>query len=817
MSHGERFFIRVLGHAAYGIAGSAALIFSFSDIPWLRSLGMLIVLFILDSVFHIGKGDVSLRQFWHHGSHARGSMNAHDYSTPYALRSLEIALEQSTMAPPGSFILLLAARLAENKRVMQGLLRMGIDLAAFIAKTNTFIEQAPERGWVPAEREIALIMIAATRHAIAYRRLYVEPEDIFASLSVSEDNRVQKLLSSFTIHGDDLENSLLLARRSREAHRFHIRRLLGEPRRVSHKVMNRAWTARPTPILDSVSDDMTDRARAGAVGLLVGHHKEAGELIDVLTKEGRRNALLVGEVGSGKSAIAHHLALLMTEDRVPSELLDKRLVRLSLARLLAGAGPGELEERLRVIMREIRSSGNIVFYIPDIHLLSRSGNSLSVAEFILPLIADESISVIGATTPQEFRVNIERVSEFAESFETIRIQEITPEEAAIILAWRAPLIESNEHVKVGYRAIQEAVKLAKRYFRNRLLPGSAEELLSEAAAYAVGRGEKIVSGESVVAVAERKSNIPIHEAERHESDKLLHLEEEMKLKIIGQTEAVHALARVMREYRAGLTRRGGPIASFLFVGPTGVGKTELAKVLAEMQFGSERQMIRFDMSEYQTLQSVAKFIGSGEGVTTGTLVDAVREKPYSLILLDEFEKAHPNILNIFLQVLDDGRLTDTAGRVASFEDTVVIATSNAHSDFIQEKIQNQASYTEIAVELKTRLSTLFRVELLNRFSDIIMFRPLSREDVLAIAKLQLEELTRMLRDEHEITFHYTDEVLQEMARLGYSPSLGARPLKRAISERLRSPLADIMLRGTLERGGTILAEMKNGEIVLGAR
>jgi ATP-dependent Clp protease ATP-binding subunit ClpE len=357
------------------------------------------------------------------------------------------------------------------------------------------------------------------------------------------------------------------------------------------------------------------------------------------------------------------------------------------------------------------------------------------------------------------------------------------------------------------------VELAHRYFRNKLLPGSASDLLKEAVVVVAQNREKIVTPETVIRLAESQSKIPIQQAEGKEAEQLLNLEETIHKKLVNQENAVRAVSSALREYRSGLTRKGGPIASFLFVGPTGVGKTELSKIIASLQFGSKDMMQRFDMSEYQDKQSIFRFIGTPDGTRTGSLTDAVLARPYSLVLLDEFEKAHPDILNLFLQVFDDGRLTDSLGRTVNFENTIIIATSNAHSDLIKTRIEEGVAMTDISEEIKKKLTDYFRPELINRFSDIVAFRNLTRDEIKIIAGFLVKEVGDILESTHGITLGVSDEALSRIAELGYSPVFGARPLRQVISEKIRSALAEKLLRKELARGNSVTVALRENEFI----
>ena len=579
--------------------------------------------------------------------------------------------------------------------------------------------------------------------------------------------------------------------------------------------MNRAWTARPTPTLDEFSADLTDLAREEKIGLLIGHEREFSDLLSIISRPGKPNALLVGEPGSGKSTIMAHLAFKMIKDDVPPVLFDKRLVSLEITELLGNAPPEVLASRIQRIVDEIVLAGNIILFIPNTHDLFRTAQtkSLSAIDLLLPLVRNSAIPLIGETYPREFKQYIEPRTDFLDQFDVVRVEEISEENALRFLAYYSLILEKEFGVYITFRAVSAAVRLAHRYFRNKPLPGSAVDLLKRATGRAAQARVKTVDEKVVISLAEETSRIPIETAGGAEAEKLLNLETTIHKRLVNQETAVGAVSRALREYRSGLSRKGGPIATFLFVGPTGVGKTELSKILADIQFGSKEAMHRLDMSEYQEKSSVSRLIGTSDGERTGALTDAVLENPYSLILLDEFEKAHPDILNLFLQVFDDGRLTDSLGRTASFENTIIIATSNAHSDFIKSEVEAGKKMEEISEELKKKLTDYFKPELLNRFSDVIVFRGLNPDEIEAIAKLLLGEVSRLVEDVHGITLAYTEDAIRRIAELGFSPVFGARPLRQVISEKVRGGLAEKILRKELGRGNSVmLAPNSEGEI-----
>ena len=427
----------------------------------------------------------------------------------------------------------------------------------------------------------------------------------------------------------------------------------------------------------------------------------------------------------------------------------------------------------------------------------------------MPIITSNAFPIIGTSFPREYKQLLEPRSDFIGAFEVIPVNEITPADAEKLLTYESVLLEREYRVTVSFGAVKRAVVLAKKYVRNKFLPASAEELLKSAIVDAKERGEKSLGPDRVAAVCEKKVNIPIHEAGGAEADALLHLEDTIHERLVDQEEAVRAVSQALREYRSGIARQGGPIASFLFVGPTGVGKTELAKILAKVQFGSEKNMVRFDMTEYQDKQSFFRLIGSPDGASRGVLTDAVLAQPYCLILLDEFEKAFPDILNLFLQVLDDGRLTDNLGHVVDFTNTIVIATSNAHSDIINESLAKGEAMANIADYLKSRLTDVFKPELINRFSNIIVFKDLAPADLQKIVLINLNELAETVKVQG-MAMEFDPAAIAKIAQLGFDPKFGARPLRRVIDEKLRAPLSEAILSKKITRGCKVKLVL-NGE------
>jgi ATP-dependent Clp protease ATP-binding subunit ClpC len=816
MSFAGRMLVRVISYISYLVF--AALTFTFilsADIRTLFYLGLFLFLVLIDIIVHRGQGDISVSRL-----PKTGQVNIAKTMSLAAFTVLERALDHSAITKKDLF-LELAHRLLENPVIEEGLRRLDIKPQEFKQKLEALIEEevAPVVS-VKAEDRAAKceqLIIQAFKEAVSSGHDFIRPTDLFAGLPKMNDDALDRLFALFSIEEGDLERALIFA--SLAGGRSVFQRLPGtlggfmpESGRhvVKHRIMNRAWTSRPTPMLDRYGIDFTDLARDSQTGFLIGHEAEYERLVETLGRPTNPNAMLIGEAGIGREAIIHHLAFALTQDDVPKGLFDKRLVGLQLQNLVAGAGPDELTDRLKTVVEEIFIAGNVILYIPDIHnLVHTSGTAyLSAADALMPIIMANDFPVVGSTYPKEFKQLIEPRSDFAGLFELIPVSEITEADAEKVLTYESVLLEKSTKITVSFSAIKRAVVLAKKYFRDKFLPSSARELLKSAIVDAERRGERTLTPERVTAVAEEKVNIPMHEAEGDEAEKLLHMEEFIHQRLVGQEEGVIAVSNALREYRSGVTRKSGPIASFLFVGPTGVGKTELAKILADIQFGSEKLMVRFDMTEYQDKQSYYRFIGSPDGTIRGALTDAVLAKPYSLVLLDEFEKAFPDILNLFLQVLDDGRLTDNLGRVVDFSNTIIIATSNAHSDIINDALAKGESMDQIGGYLKARLSDVFKPELLNRFSKIIIFKNLEPHDLPKIVELNLQQMVEAVT-EHGITLSFSPEAIAQIAKIGYDPALGARPLRSAIDEHIRAPLSEAILSKKIKKGGRVTCVYKD--------
>lgn len=802
------FAVRLVTGVWYALLSVGTFFFLVSQNTRLFYIGILAAFFLVDRFFHRNQGEKTTYEI-----ESQENANLADALAPGAFHILHRTFRKALVTKQ-DFHLLLLREISSRPDVQEALRRLDTDPAVFLGKVEEHLAKSgetPEGISREAYLErIAEIVTFAFANARNTNERFVEIRNIFVGLAEVKDAGVAKILSLFNIELKDLGEAVIFGRwRSLNRGMKRLPAAIGgfanQLRAPRHRIMNRAWTARPTPMLDQYSTDFTDLARSEQSGFLIGHQAEYDHMVQIISRPGKPNALLVAEPGMGKSTIIAHLAFQMIKDKVPPVLFDKRLVSLDLSELLANAAREVLAGRLQKVADEIVRAGNIVLHIPNVHDLFRTSDSRSInaIDLFLPIIRNAQIPVIGETFPREFKQYVEPRTDFLEQFETVKVDEISEADALRFMIYQSMMLEREFKVIVTFRAIKKAVAVAHRYFRQRPLPGSASDLLKQALAMAAQRQLKSVDEALVVEVAERQSKIPIEQAKGNEAEQLLNLEETIHKKLVNQEAAVKAVARALREYRSGLSRKGGPIATFLFVGPTGVGKTELAKILATTQFGSKEAISRFDMSEYQDKQSIFRLIGNPDGSRSGTLTDAVMEKPFSLVLLDEFEKSNPDVLNLFLQVFDDGRLTDSMGRTASFENTIIIATSNAHSDFIKEQIEKGIAVESVADELKKKLTTYFKPELINRFSNIIVFRALKLEEIKVVAKYMIKEVADTLMETQGVELRIEESALAKIAEVGYSPIFGARPLRNAVSENIRSVLADKVLRKEIARGNVL--------------
>ncbi|WP_338405053.1 ATP-dependent Clp protease ATP-binding subunit [Lacticaseibacillus rhamnosus] len=627
-------------------------------------------------------------------------------------------------------------------------------------------------------------------------------------------------------------------------------------------------------LLGQFGVDLTEQARKGQIDPVIGRDKEISRVIEILNRRTKNNPVLIGEAGVGKTAVVEGLALKIANGDVPAKLQDRHVIRLDVVSLVQGTGiRGQFEQRMQQLIDELKQNKNIILFIDEIHEIVGAGNAeggMDAGNVLKPALARGELQLVGATTSNEYR-QIEKDSALARRLQPVMVEEPSVDETIKILKGLQPRYQDFHHVKYTEGAIEAAATLSNRYIQDRFLPDKAIDLLDEAgsrknltiatvdpetikakiadaekqkqaalkqedyekAAFYRDQVTKLedmakkqsnlpddeiptVTEKDMEKIVEEKTNIPVGELKAQEQAQLKNLASDLEQHVIGQNEAVDKVARAIRRNRIGFNKTGRPIGSFLFVGPTGVGKTELAKQLAKELFGSEDAMIRFDMSEYMEKFSVSKLIGSPPGYVgyeeAGQLTEKVRRNPYSLILLDEIEKAHPDVMNMFLQILDDGRLTDSQGRTVSFKDTIIIMTSNAGSTDAEANVGFGATLSGKTHSVLNQLGNYFKPEFLNRFDDIVEFKPLSKDDLLKIVSLMINDTNNNLKSQG-LTIHVTDPVKEKLVTLGYNPSMGARPLRRVIQEQIEDRVADFYLDHPNAK--ELEARISNGEITVG--
>jgi len=545
----------------------------------------------------------------------------------------------------------------------------------------------------------------------------------------------------------------------------------------------------------------------------MGRKNEYQQMVEALYSG--KSVILVGDTGSGKETITKELAIESFMGRLKDNLYHQKIFQLMVDAFMAGAqNQGELELRLNALIAEVAHSGNVVIYIPELqNILGSASFNLDISGALIPYLQKKAIRIVATVTPGNYKKFIEPMHTLVEDFAVVNFSEPTKEEVLKMLFEKAEAIDNQDRVSLTYKSILCAYDYAGRYAKEKVLPGSAVTLLEDAANAVKISNRTIVEERDILNQIEKKINVPVGEPKIVEKNLLLNLENEIHKRVIGQSEAILAISEAIRRLRMGLQTPPEKPISFLFLGPTGVGKTETAKALAEVYFGQDARFIRLDMSEFVGEEGLRRLLGSGpgEGDEKGQLTEAVYDNPNSLILLDEFEKADENILDLFLQVLDDGRLTDNKGKTVSFANCIIIATSNAASEFIREQVGGGIQVNkEFQASLINFLETneVFRPELLNRFDDIITFKPLDQAEIVQITKLLLKGVVKNL-SERDITVIFDERIIAKVATEGFDKDFGARPLRRFIQDKIEDLIAQEMLKEQVKRGDKVLISVNS--------
>ena len=604
--------------------------------------------------------------------------------------------------------------------------------------------------------------------------------------------------------------------------------LLSELARVSNPIASPAPKAAPksgrTPTLDQFGRDLTAMARAGQLDPVIGREEETQRVIRILCRRTKNNPCLIGEPGVGKTAVAEGLAQRIVAGDVPEPLREKRLLSLDLTGMVAGTKyRGDFEERVKNALAEVSRVGDVLLFIDELHNLIGAGaaeGAVDAANILKPVLARGELQLVGATTIDEYRRHIEKDAALERRFQPIMVAEPTAEQTCAVLRGLREKYEAHHQVGITEDAIAAAVELAVRYVTDRFLPDKAIDLLDEAAAQVRLRGGDEVDAADIAAVVAGWTGIPLRQITCEEGARLQSLEETLHRRLVGQEEAVTAVARAVRRGRVGLRDPNRPAGSFLFLGPTGVGKTELCKALAEALFGDEKAVIRLDMSEYMEPHAVSRLIGAPPGYVGhdegGQLTEAVRRRPYSIVLLDEIEKAHPDLFNLLLQILEDGQLTDSRGRRVDFRNTLLIMTSNVGARKLAGEgavgfapsAETVSAHSEVMGELRR----LFRPEFLGRVDEIVLFHPLTTKQARQIAARLLDGLCKRLQS-LGYAFSADEDVAAFLVKTAFHPQQGARPLRRAVRNKIEDPLAEKLLSGVYRKGDTIRLSVRDDTLL----
>lgn len=807
-----------------------------------------------------------------------------DKFTKRARRVLSYAQEEATRLNHnyiGTEHLLLGLLREEEGLAAKVLRELGVDHN----RVRRMIEDIVGRGQAPANARLTLT--PRTRRVIELavdeaRRLghhYIGTEHLLLGLVREDEGVAISVLRTLNLTPEKIRQQLTKAVLESQPEKVTA----GEKRKSESK----------TPLIDQLATDLTELAEQGKLDPVIGRQKEIERVIQILARRTKNNPALVGEPGVGKTAIVEGLAQQIVQGNVPGPLLNKRVVQLDVGSLVAGTiYRGQFEERMKRVIEELKGSKTILF-IDELHMVvgaGAAGSAVDAANILKPALSRGELQVVGATTMEEYRKHIESDAALERRFQPVRVEEPTVEETIEILKGIRSRYEAHHQLKITDEALVAAANLASRYVTERFLPDKAIDLIDEAASRvrmykvpkppevlemdtalqtlikekeraveneqfdlaaellgketdlrerlrqmklnwmdAVSKSPPKVTSDDVAEVVSMWTGVPVTSIALEESQRLLKMEEELHKRIVGQDEAIASIAKAVRRARAGLKDPKRPIGSFIFLGPTGVGKSELAKALAEFMFGSEKALVQLDMSEFMERHNVSRLVGAPPGYIGydegGQLTEAIRRHPYSVILFDEIEKAHPEAFNMLLQILEDGHLTDAKGRKVDFRNTILIMTSNIGAEVIQrdavlgfsarrqEAQAEEDAYKQMRDKLMSELKRLFRPEFLNRLDNIIVFRALTKEDIKRIVDIQIGYLQPRL-DEHKLKLHITDEAREKLAEEGYDRNLGARPLKRVIQRTIEDPLSEGVLAREFKPGSTLVVDVVDGEVKL---
>jgi ATP-dependent Clp protease ATP-binding subunit ClpC len=816
--------------------------------------------------------------------------------TQKAKRVLSLAQQEAEEAKAeviGSEHLLLGLLIEEGTAAKRVLDDLGVELDSVrvIVKELNEDEESIETGASNLGDDVKRLLEQALAEALADKAAMVGTEHLILAMSRDENSAAMRVLGMLGLTPEQVIRQTVRVMDEYQRMQDEIQKAERLDELEKSDVISRRGVSRrkekdegKTPLVDQLATDLTALAEEGKLDPVIGRSQEIERVIQILARRTKNNPALIGEPGVGKTAIVEGLAQRIVEGNVPALLLNKRVLQLDVGSIVAGTMyRGQFEERMKRVIDELKSSGDIVF-IDELHMLvgaGSAGSSVDAANILKPALSRGELQVVGATTANEYRKNIESDAALERRFQPIVVDQPSVEETIEILHGLRPNYEEHHRLTISDEALEAAARLSSRYVTERFLPDKAIDLVDEAAsrvrmyksesainskdmmtelrqirkdlkeAQASGDGDNIqallrrqdnleaelqsmqiawdrdeapvVGEEDIADVISMWTGIPLTQIETEESERLLNMEKELSMSIVGQAEAISSVSKAIRRARAGLKNPHRPIGSFMFLGPTGVGKTELTKSLARQMFGSEDALIQIDMSEFMERHSMSRLVGAPPGYVgydeAGQLTEAIRRKPYSIVVFDEVEKAHPEALNLLLQIMEEGHLTDAKGLKVDFRNAIIIMTTNIGADLIRrqsglgfaltvdEDKEEELEYKDMQKKLMEALKRNFRPEFINRLDSVIVFRALNRKDIRQIVSLEIDKVTERL-EEQQIRLIPTEAALDHLAELGYDPEMGARPVRRVITQEVEEKLSDELLAKRFKAGDTISVDLE---------